>query len=253
MSDMSEQSFAEQALTGAGGPVTPEQLQALVSQASGHSAYAAEQQLSRGFFTLSGGHRLGVCGWAVLSGGQVKTLRELSSVNLRIARELPGLADRLLDRQRAARHSLLIVGPPGSGKTTLLRDTVRLLSDALGCRVSLADERGELAAVWQGMPQLDVGRRTDVLTGCPKAVAAELLLRAMNPEYLAMDEITAPEDVAAIEQAAHCGAYLLATAHASGVGELSRRPLYARLLALGVFSQAAVLGPDKSYHLEVLP
>ena len=242
----------EQRLPGAEGVVTTDQLQALVNQASGHSAYAAEQQLSQGFLTLPGGHRLGVCGSAVLTGGQVKTLRELSSVNLRLARELPGLADRLLMAQKARRHSLLIVGPPGSGKTTLLRDLVRQLSDELGCRVCLADERGELAAVWQGVPQLDVGRRTDVLSGCPKALAAVLLLRAMNPEFLAVDEITASEDVAAMEQTAYCGTYLLATAHAANLAELSSRPLYARLLELGVFSRAAVLSPDKAYRLEAL-
>ena len=228
------------------GPVSAQQLRELVSRASGYSAYAVEDSLRQGFLTLPGGHRLGICGTAVMTEGRVKTLKDISSVNLRVARAVPGAAEPLLGLLQRQPQSLLLLGPPGSGKTTLLRDLLRLLSDALGRRVAVADERGELAAALHGTPQLDVGRRTDVLSLCPKARAAELLTRTMNPEYLAMDEITAPQDVTALGQAAYCGVHLLATAHGSGPEDLANRPLYRQLMELGIFRRVAVLAADKS-------
>ena len=124
------------------------------------------------------------------------------------------------------------------GKTTLLRDLIRLVSEGEGCaplRVSLADERGEVAAMYNGRPQLEVGRRTDVVEGCPKAQGLMLLLRGMNPQVLAVDEVTAPEDVQALTAAVGCGATLLATAHGSELADLERRPVYRPLLKEGLF------------------
>jgi len=133
--------------------------------------------------------------------------------------------------------STLILSPPGMGKTTLLRDMVRLLSDRYRFRVAVADERGEIAAMYEGRPGMDVGRRTDVLEGCGKAEGTMTLLRAMNPEIIAMDEITEMRDLEAIRQASYCGVKLLATVHAENREGLIRRPLYRELLALEVFSR----------------
>ena len=184
---------------------------------------------------------MGLCGTAVLENGQMRNLRSLSSVSIRIARQHPGAALPLLSglMEGGRLCSTLIAAPPGMGKTTLLRDLVRCISDGDGTpplRVGLADERGEVAALYGGVPQLRVGRRTDVIEGCPKAQGAMLLLRAMNPQVLAMDEITAPEDVAALLTAAGCGAVLLATAHGEG-DELTRRPLYRTMLEERIFQR----------------
>lgn len=187
-------------------------------------------------------------------------LRGLSSASIRIARQVKGAADGLLPRLcRGGRLTdTLILAPPGLGKTTLLRDLIRQVSDGIDCeplRVALADERGEVAALYQGLPQLDVGARTDVLDGCPKARGLMLLLRAMNPQVLAVDEITAPEDVAALVSAAGCGVTLLATAHGAGREDLSRRKLYRGLLEEGVFRRLVRIRREagrRIYEVEVL-
>ena len=202
---------------------------------------ASRASVREGYLTIEGGHRLGLCGTAVLENGQMRNLRSLSSVSIRIARQHPGAALPLLSglMEGGRLCSTLIAAPPGMGKTTLLRDLVRCISDGDGTpplRVGLADERGEVAALYGGVPQLRVGRRTDVIEGCPKAQGAMLLLRAMNPQVLAMDEITAPEDVAALLTAAGCGAVLLATAHGEG-DELTRRPLYRTMLEERIFQR----------------
>ena len=223
-----------------GPPVEGEELERLVEIASGASLHAVLDQLRRGYLTIEGGHRVGLCGTAVLREGEVHSLRGLSSANIRVARQVLGasapVVDGLCPGGRLA--STLILAPPGLGKTTLLRDLVRAVSEGEGCtplRVSLADERGEVAAMYGGRPQLEVGRRTDVMEGCPKAQGLMLLLRAMNPQVLAVDEITAPEDVRALIAAAGCGVTLLATAHGEGRAGLERRPLYRPLLEEGLF------------------
>lgn len=224
-----------------GRKIVTQDLELLLEIASRASVHAVLSQLREGYLTIEGGHRLGLCGTAVLENGQMRNLRSLSSVSIRIARQHPGAALPLLSglMEGGRLCSTLIAAPPGMGKTTLLRDLVRCISDGDGTpplRVGLADERGEVAALYGGVPQLRVGRRTDVIEGCPKAQGAMLLLRAMNPQVLAMDEITAPEDVAALLTAAGCGAVLLATAHGEG-DELTRRPLYRRMLEERIFQR----------------
>lgn len=224
-----------------GRKIVSQDLELLLEIASRASVHAVLSQLREGYLTIEGGHRLGLCGTAVLENGQMRNLRSLSSVSIRIARQHPGAALPLLSglMEGGRLCSTLIAAPPGMGKTTLLRDLVRCISDGDGTpplRVGLADERGEVAALYGGVPQLRVGRRTDVVEGCPKAQGAMLLLRAMNPQVLAMDEITAPEDVAALLTAAGCGAVLLATAHGEG-DELTRRPLYRTMLEERIFQR----------------
>ena len=224
-----------------GRKIVTQDLELLLEIASRASVHAVLSQLREGYLTIEGGHRLGLCGTAVLENGQMRNLRSLSSVSIRIARQHPGAALPLLSglMEGGRLCSTLIAAPPGMGKTTLLRDLVRCISDGEGTpplRVGLADERGEVAALYGGVPQLRVGRRTDVIEGCPKAQGAMLLLRAMNPQVLAMDEITAPEDVAALLTAAGCGAVLLATAHGEG-DELTRRPLYRTMLEERIFQR----------------
>lgn len=225
-------------------------LQFLLNAASGYSAYAAGEALRQGFLPLRGGHRLGFCGTAVLEQGEILALHELSSANLRVARACHGCADEALRLLGDTPGSVLIAGPPGSGKTTLLRELVRLLSDRLGRRVGVVDSRGELAACLNGEPQFAVGRRTDVISMAPKAQGLELLLRVMSPEWIAVDEITAGEDVRALNRAGYCGVRLLATVHAFGPADLKRRPLYKKLLDEGMFDTVLSLDRQRQIKLE---
>ncbi|MCI5704060.1 MAG: stage III sporulation protein AB [Pseudoflavonifractor sp.] len=244
-----------------GGAVTVRDLELTVEIATQASAHAALERVRQGYFTVRGGHRIGLCGSAAAEGGQVRNLRTLSSLNIRVAHTVPGCGEGVL-RTLCASGSLpntLLLAPPGAGKTTLLRDLVRLVSDGGVCppmRVGLADERGEVAALWNGVPQFDVGGRTDVLEGCPKAQGLMMLLRGMNPQALACDEITAPADCAALEQCANCGVKLLATAHGAGPEDLERRPLYRELLARRLFEVVVTIdrrGAGFDYRVEELP
>lgn len=240
--------------------VTGEMLRQVLEQASQASAHTVLDQVQRGFLTLRGGHRIGICGSAVVRDGQVATLREISSLSVRVARPVVGQAEALLPQlmEGGQLQNTLIFAPPGAGKTTLLRDLVRGLSDGAVCqplRMAVADERGEIAAMWQGEPQLYVGRHTDVLDGCDKATAVPILLRGMNPQVIAMDEITQMEDVEAMIQAVGCGVSLLATAHGESMEDLTRRGVYRALCQAGVFRRVVLLhgsGKNRRAQVEVV-
>ena len=219
----------------------------IIQRACQHSAYAHADTIRQGYITVEGGHRIGICGLGITEAGIVRGIKEPGSLNIRIAKQVLGCAEKLFSE---IRDSMLIVGPPGSGKTTLLRDVVRLLSDRRKQRVGLADERGELSAAVNGRTQMNVGLRTDVLVNVPKSIAVMMLLRTMNPTWIAVDEITAAEDIAAMEQASYCGVKLLATAHGDSAEDLKNRPLYRKLMETGIFQQVVVLRRDKSYEIQ---
>lgn len=241
--------------------ISPDDLRTVLEIATQASAHVALERVRHGFVTVRGGHRMGLCGTAVVKDGAIHNLRELSSLNIRIARQVTGVGDKLLLQLRdgGALPSVLVLAPPGAGKTTLLRDMIRGLSTGVGglpLRVGVADERGELGAVYDGVPQLDLGPHTDVMDGCSKADGLMLLLRGMNPQVLAVDEITAPSDIDALETAAGCGAALLATAHGQGLKDLTCRPLYSRLLERCIFQKVLLIerqGSTRRYRLESLP
>ncbi len=238
-------------------PVTAEDLRQTVEIATRASMQGAAEQLAAGFLPLPGGHRLGLCGSAALREGRVLAVRTISSLNLRIACPVTGAGAEVLPAlmERGRFQSSLILAPPGEGKTTLLRDLIRLLGEA-GIRTGLADERGEVAALRGGVPQLDVGPLSDIADGCPKGEGLMLLLRAMSPQVLAADEITCPADTEALCQGANCGAALLATAHAAGRDELERRAVYQPLLAGRVFRRLVTIrreGGARRYLVERLP
>ena len=238
----------------ASGLVTMKELTAVTEIAAAASIHAVRDSLRHGYITARGGCRVGLGGQATVRGGEVTGFLHLGSVAIRIAKEVPGVADAILPqiKDRGRLQSTLILSPPGGGKTTLLRDVIRQCSDG-GRRVAVADERGELAALRDGAPQMDLGSRTDVVAGCSKDKAVLMLLRAMNPEVIAMDEITAPADTQALESASNCGVTLLATAHGNSVEDLKRKPMYRRLFRKGLFTRLVIItqGPGgRSYTVK---
>lgn len=193
---------------------------------TGYSVYAFEEEMRQGYFTVEGGHRIGVAGRAVVENGRVQRLGYISFLNFRVAHACMGCSEELFRRLYGdgQYYHTLLFAPAGCGKTTFLRDLIRLLSNA-GLRVGVADERSELAACHYGVPQHDLGLRTDVMDGCPKAEAMGMLLRSMTPQILVADEIGMEADVFAIRAAAGCGCKVVASAHGGSFEDLIRNPV----------------------------
>lgn len=222
----------------------------LLSLVSNHSLYALEEELKRGYVTIQGGHRIGLVGRAVIERGEVKHLQTISGFNIRFARELKGVAENivpLIADQAGKCHNTLIISPPQCGKTTLLRDLARSFSYGShsgviqSAKVGIVDERSEIAGSVDGVPQHDVGPRTDVLDACPKAEGMMMLIRSMSPEIIFVDEIGRPEDVTAIDEAIHAGVQVITTVHGRDMQDISRRPTFSLLLQRAVFTRFIVL------------
>lgn len=220
--------------------VCKEDLKFVVNMACRYSPWTAAST-AQGFLTVPGGHRIGMCGEALLRNGKMCGIGEISSLNIRICRDFPGISGDLW----TYRESILLIGPPGSGKTTLLRDLIRQRSRWE--TIAVVDERGE---IFPTAANFTKGENTDIISGCPKEVGLELVLRVMGPGCIAVDEITAAEDCDGLIRAGKCGVSLLATAHASSFNDLKNRPIYGRLLASGLFDRVVILQMDKSWRTE---
>ncbi|MFC3745697.1 stage III sporulation protein AA [Paenibacillus sp. GCM10012306] len=226
----------------------------LLDLISNHSLYTMEEELRKGFITIPGGHRIGLAGRTVLSGGGVEHLRDITGFNVRIAREVPGVADAvlpyLLDKGRMRVLHTLILSPPQHGKTTLLRDLARQISGGSqnrqdgvrqGLKVGIVDERSEIAGSRRGIPAFDVGPRTDILDGCPKAEGMMMMIRSLSPDVIIADEIGRPEDAEAVTEALHAGITVVASAHGKEVAELARRPGLGSLIEHKMFERYVIL------------
>lgn len=227
----------------------------IINLISNHSLYRLEEELKRGYITVHGGHRVGIAGKVILEKGEVKTIKDISSFNIRIAKQKIGAADPvipyLIQLKEKRIHNTLIISPPQCGKTTLLRDIARQISTGIdayrfiGQKVGIVDERSEIAGSVQGVPQNEVGSRTDVLDACPKAEGMMMMIRSMSPQVLIVDEIGRQEDTRAIFEARNAGVQIIATAHGSNITEIAKRPSISSLIQQGIFTRYIILSRNR--------
>jgi len=227
---------------------TRDDINKVVQIISKNSLYAFEQELKMGFLTIHGGHRVGLAGQAIVDGGEMKALKNISSLNIRMAREIKGCGDKVMPYIFAGGKrvlSTLVISPPCCGKTTILRDLIRQISSGnqefRGLQVGVVDERSEIAACKNGIPTVDLGPRTDVLDGCPKASGMLMLIRSMSPAVVATDELGRAEDVWAVREALHAGVSILATVHGRDSHEVQQRPYVGELIRQKYFDRYIIL------------
>ncbi|MEF9959708.1 MAG: stage III sporulation protein AA [Niameybacter sp.] len=227
--------------------VTYEEVQAILQFLSGYSLYALEDEIRQGYVTIEGGHRIGLVGKAVIEDKKVKTLKYISGLNIRLSHEFIGCSDKvmpyLISRDKV--YHTLVVSPPKCGKTTLLRDIIRNLSNGYSgygpYTVGVVDERSEVAGCYMGVPQNDVGLRTDVLDGCPKVEGMRMLLRSMAPDVIAVDEVGSLEDLQAIEEVLGAGVTIVCTTHGKDLEDCMKKPQLRHMLEQGWFEKVVVL------------
>lgn len=211
----------------------------------GYSVHSFKDAINRGYITLSGGHRAGVAGTAVTQNGVVTAVRDISSVNLRIAREIKGAADEVYRNEFSnGLCSVVIAGPPASGKTTLMRDLARRLSGGEGSgyfKTFVCDERGEIGAAFSGIPQNDLGINCDLLTAYPKSEGIMIGLRSFSPDIIICDEIATSQELDAVEAGLNSGVCFALSIHARSEKELRTKPILKRLLASGGFDKVILL------------
>ncbi|MEH7124480.1 stage III sporulation protein AA [Bacillus sp. JJ1532] len=217
----------------------------LLNKISHFSIYTLEEELRRGYITIEGGHRVGLAGKVILENGSVKAIRDISSFNIRIAREQIGIADKLITNllENGSWLHTMIIGPPQTGKTTLLRDIARIISSGdknnrfAAYKVGIIDERSEIAGSVNGIPQMTFGPRIDVLDACPKVEGMMMMIRSMSPEVLIVDEIGRKEDAEAIMEAVNAGIKLIMTTHGNSLEEIRKRPTMKPVLEMGIFQR----------------
>lgn len=219
-----------------------------IASISDNSLYAFETEISRGYITIPGGHRVGLAGQMVLNHSEIKTIKNFSGIAFRIAREVKGCARDILDficPVDSLPGNTLIISAPGCGKTTILRDIARCLSNGSnrrpGCNVTIVDERSEIAGSYLGQPQMDIGIRSDVLDACPKAAGMIMAVRSLAPQVVVTDEIGKSEDIEAIRDCLNAGVTVITSVHGQDVEQIKKRPLLNQLLKTSAFANLVVL------------
>lgn len=215
-----------------------------------YSVYTYHTDILNGFVTVDGGHRVGICGTAVCNcDGSLKSVRNVTSMNIRIAREIIGCSDRLYNNSICGySESIIVAGPPSGGKTTLIRDMVRRVSDS-GKKVCLVDERREIACVHKGTVQMDVGINTDVYSDYPKTKAINMALRTMSPDVIAVDEVCDFQELEAIKYAANSGVSFIVSLHARNYNDLLKRVMCTSLIKTGTFDKLILLDGNRDYKI----
>jgi stage III sporulation protein AA len=218
-----------------------------------YSVYALSEEIRNGFITIKGGHRVGIGGKIIYGNMGIESIKNISSLNFRIAREKKGVSNKIIKYLIKDGEFLntLIISPPQCGKTTLLRDIIRNLSNGMseynfrGYKIGLIDERSEIAGVYNGIPQKDIGIRTDILDSCVKSIGIMILIRAMSPEIIAVDEIGSVNDVHAIEDATRAGTKLIATIHGFSIDDIRNRKALKDLFSENIFKRYILLDNSK--------
>ncbi|WBW95335.1 stage III sporulation protein AA [Oceanirhabdus sp. W0125-5] len=223
--------------------VTQYDIDVIVRKISQFSRYAFNDEIKQGFITIKGGHRVGLCGSCVLEKGEIKTLRNISSLNIRRANEIIGASDKVINEimTNDVVNNAIIISPPRCGKTTLLRDLARVISDKYKLNVCIIDERGEIGACSDGIPQLNVGSRTDVFDRCPKSKGIMLAIRSLSPDVIICDEIGTDEDMISIIMAVNSGVKIITSIHGFDVEDLYKKKVYSRIIEHKVFKRAIIL------------
>lgn len=227
--------------------VSRQDLKETLEYVSNYSLYAFEEEIRQGFITIQDGHRVGLAGKVICDKDGVRSMKFISFMNVRLSHQICGCADWILPHlyNKGKLVHTLIISPPRCGKTTLLRDLIRQISNgnpyAAGMTVGVVDERSEIAACYQGIPQNDLGIRTDVLDCCPKASGMMMLIRTMAPQVIAVDEIGGREELEAMEYAMNCGCVLIATVHGSSIEDIRQKPILSRLFDEMWFERYVIL------------
>lgn len=216
---------------------------------SNYSLYAFEDEIKQGFITINGGHRIGIAGKIIIEDDTIKGMKHISFINIRLAHQVKGCADRVLpylvNKQGSNIYHTLIISPPRCGKTTLLRDIIRQLSNGShyfsGMSIGVVDERSEIGACYMGTPQNELGIRTDILDCCPKAKGMMMLIRSMSPQIIAVDEIGSKEELEAIDYVIGCGCKLIATVHGSSIEDIRSKPILSELVKKKLFDRYVIL------------
>ncbi len=226
--------------------ISKEQISGILQRISNYSIYAFEEDIKQGFITFNGGHRIGLCGECVVEDRRIKTIKNISSLNIRITKEFLGCSDSLLPHISKGNKILntIVISPPKGGKTTILRDLTRNISNGLnikGKKVSLMDERSEIAACSQGIPQMNIGIRTDVFDNCVKSQGIMMAIRSMSPEVIICDEIGTDGDVASIMMAYNCGVNLICSIHGERLEDYKERLVFRELVENSIFNRAVFL------------
>ena len=225
--------------------ISQEDLQKTLNNLIQYSYYAYEEDLAKGFVTIEGGHRVGICGKAVIKKGQPGLIKEISSLNIRFAKEIKGCASKVIGDILAGGRPVntLIISPPGCGKTTLLRDIARELSYGR-CKVAICDERSELAGMYHAVPSFDLGPRCDVLDGCEKSYGIPMLIRSMSPQVIITDEIGKSEDIPAAQQCLVSGVILITSIHGASYEDIEKSDI-GQLVTDGFFQRLVYLTNEK--------